>query len=232
VIDVARGFERIRDYLVGRLSLDERRTFEERLLRNPELVREFEQSLRLREGLAQIRAPGYLETGASRAKSVGIWLTALVAAALAGLALFLWVPRTMPSPVLMASPESRPAGVGAPEVTARFTFVSLSDNSMPNVDVPPEGLIELRAAPAARTPGLRYRVTLLQQEDGGSTQVVGTVAGLALSPDGYVHCYADAVRLRPGSYVLRIDADTEHPATALTFLFNLRAGGGDPHPDS
>ena len=111
MIDVARGFERMRDYLVGRLSDDERRTFEERLLRNPEFVREFEQSLRLREGLAQIRAQGYFETGASRAKSVGIWLTALVAAALAGLALFLWVPRTMPSPVLMASPESRPAGV-------------------------------------------------------------------------------------------------------------------------
>jgi len=222
----------MRDYLVGRLSHDKRRTSEERPLRNPELVREFEQSLRLREGLAQIRAQGYFETGASRAKRVGIWLTALVAAALAGLALFMWVPRTMPSPVLMASPESRPAAAGAPQVTARFTFVSLRDKPTPNVDVPPEGLIELRAAPAARTPGLRYRVTLLQQEDGGSTQVVGTVAGLALSPDGYVHCYADAVRLRPGSYVLRIDGDTEHPAIALTFPFNLRAGAGDPHPDS
>jgi hypothetical protein len=232
VIDVARGFERMRDYLVGRMSHDKRQTSEERLLRNPELVREFEQSLRLREGLAQIRAQGYFETGASRAKSVGIWLTALVAAALAGLALFMWVPRTMPSPVLMASPESRAAGAGAPGVIARFTFVSRRDNSTPNVDVPPEGLIELRAAPAARTPDLRYRVTLLQQEDGGSTQVVGTVAGLALSPDGYVHCYANAVRLRPGSYVLRIDGDTEHPATALAFPFNLRAGGGDPHPDS
>ena len=72
-------------------------------------------------------------------------------------------------------------------------------------------------------------MTLLQQEDGGSTHVVGHVAGLALSPDGYVHCYVrDAIRLRPGSYVLRIDGDTEHPATALTFPFNLRAGGGDP----
>lgn len=232
MIDVARDFERMRDYLVGRLSDDERRTFEERLLRDPELVREFEQSLRLPEGLAQIRAQGYFETGASRAKSVGIWLTALVAAALAGLALFLWVPRTMPSPVLMASPESRPAGAGAPEVTARFTFVTLRDNSTPNVDVPPEGLIELRAAPVARMTGPRYRVTLLQQEDGGSTHVVGTVAGLALSPDGYVHCYADAIRLRPGSYLLRIDGDTEPPATALTFPFNLRAGGGDPRPDS
>jgi hypothetical protein len=232
VIDVACEFEQMRDYLVGRLSDAERRTFEERLLRDPELVREFEQSLRLSEGLAQIRAQGYFETGASRAKSVGLWLTALVAAALAGLALFLWVPRTMPSPVLMASPGSRPAGAGAPEVTARFTFVSLRDNSTPDVDVPPEGLIELRAAPVARTPGSRYRVTLLQQEDRGSTNVVGTIAGLTLSPDGYVHCYADAVRLRPGSYVLRIDEATQPPATALTFPFNLRAGGGDPRPDS
>ncbi|MGB9329797.1 MAG: hypothetical protein WCB10_03410 [Steroidobacteraceae bacterium] len=232
MIDVARDFERMRDYLVGRSSDDERRTIEERLLRDPELVREFEQSLRLPEGLAQIRAQGYFETGASRAKSVGIWLTTLVAAVLAGLALFLWAPRTMPSPVLMASPESRPAGAGAREVTARFTFVSLRDNSTPNVDVPPEGLIELRAAPVARTTGPRYRLTLLQQEDGGSTHVVGTVAGLALSPDGYVHCYADAIRLRPGSYVLRIDGDTEPRATALTFPFNLRAGGGEPRPDS
>jgi hypothetical protein len=84
-----------------------------------------------------------------------------------------------------------------------------------------------RCTCSSRT-GPRYRVTLLQQEDGGSTHVVGTVAGLALSPHGYVHCYADAIRLRPGSYLLRIDGDTESPATALTFRFNLRAGGGDP----
>jgi len=57
---------------------------------------------------------------------------------------------------------------------------------------------------------------------------VGAAAGLALSADGYVHGYADAARLGPGRYVLRIEPDAETPATAETFPFNLRAHGARP----
>jgi hypothetical protein len=230
VIDAGRDFERMRDYVVGRLSDDERRAFEDRLLRDPGLVDEFEQSLRLSEGLHQLRAQGYFDKAASRAGVSRNWLPVLAAAALAALALFLWLqPSTGPSPVLTASLESRTAGV-APSVAAHFTFVAVRESSTPDLDLPPGGVIEFRAAPATRMTASRYRMTLIQQDEGRSSKPVGAVAGLALSADGYVHGYADASRLGPGSYVLRIEPDAETPGTADVFPFNLRARGARPAP--
>jgi hypothetical protein len=230
VIDADCDFERMQDYVVGRLSDDEHRAFEDRLVRDPGLVHEFEQSLRLSEGLHQLRAQGYFDKAASRARGPRIWLPLLAAAAIAGLALFLWLPpRTGPSPVLTASPESRTAGV-APSVAAHFTFVAVRESSTPDLALPSSGVIEFRAAPATHMSASRYRMTLVQQDEGGSSKPVGAVAGLALSADGYVHGYADASRLGPGSYVLRIEIDAETPGRAQVFPFNLRARGARPTP--
>jgi hypothetical protein len=230
VIDTDYDFERMQDYVVGRLSDDEHRAFEDRLVRDPALVHEFEQSLRLGEGLHQLRAQGYFDTAVSRARGSRIWLPLLAAAAIAALALFLWLqPRTGPAPVLTASPESRTAGV-APSVTAHFTFVAVREGSTPDLDLPAGGMIELRVAPATHLTASRYRMTLVQQDEGGGSTPVGTVAGLALSADGYVHGYADASRLGPGSYILRVEPDAETPGTAEVFPFNLRARGARPTP--
>jgi hypothetical protein len=193
-------------------------------------VDELERSLRLSEGLHQLRAQGYFDKAASRAGVSRTWLPILAAAAIAGLALFLWLqPSTGPSPVLTASLESRTAGV-APSVAAHFTFVAVRESSTPDLDLPPGGVIEFRAAPATRMTASRYRMTLIQQDEGRSSKPVGAVAGLALSADGYVHGYADASRLGPGSYVLRIEPDAETPGTAVVFPFNLRARGARPTP--
>lgn len=229
-MDAGRDFERMQDYVVGRLSDDEHRAFEDRLVRDPGLVDELERSLRLSEGLHQLRAQGYFDKAASRPGVSRIWLPILAAAAMAGLALFLWLqPSTGPSPVLTASLESRTAGV-APSVAAHFTFVAVRESSTPDLDLPPGGVIEFRAAPATRMTASRYRMTLTQQDEGRSPKPVGAVAGLAVSADGYVHGYADASRLGPGSYVLRIEPDAEPPGTAVVFPFNLRARGARPTP--
>ena len=223
MIDADCDFERMQDYVVGRLSDDEQRAFEDRLVRDPALVHEFEQSLRLGEGLHQLRAQGYFDTAASRARGSRIWLPLLAAAAIAGLALFLWLQTsTGPSPVLTASLESRTAGV-APSVTAHFTFVAVRESSTPDLDLPSGGVIELRAAPATHMTASGYRMTLVQQDEGGVSKPVGAVAGIALSADGYVHGYADASRLGPGGYMLRIEPDVATPGTAEVFPFNLRA---------
>jgi hypothetical protein len=234
MISAGRDYERMQDYIVGRLSDDESHAFEDRLLDDPGLVRELEQSLRLREGLARLREQGYFRKAASRTMSVRIWLPALAAAAVAGVALFLgvyrgtWVHRSPgPSPVLMASLESRIAGV-EPLIAAHFTFVSVRGSSTPDLDLPSAGLIEFRAAPVSRMGAPRYRVTLLRQNQGNALEPLGTVAGVALSRDGYVHGYADAARLEPGSYVLRIEPDAGVPGPADSFPFNLRARGAAP----
>jgi hypothetical protein len=230
VIDVGHDFQTMQDYIVGRLSDAERQAFEDRLVRDPELVREFEQSLRMCAGLQQLRAQGYLGKVAARRFSFRTWLPALAVAAVAGLALFLGLARspTGNSPVLMASSDLRAASAVQPLVTAHFTFVSLRGASTPDLDLPAAGLIEFRAAPATRMRVASYRVTLLRRGAEGSSQAVGTVAGLALSTDGYVHCYADASRLVQGSYVLRIEPDMGTSDLAATFPFNLRARGAQP----
>jgi anti-sigma factor RsiW len=236
MISAGRDYQRMQDYIVGRLSDDESHAFENRLVNDPALVRELEQSLRLREGLQRLREQSYFRRAASRNTSFRIWLPALVAAAGAGVALFLgvyrgtWVHRsTGLSPVLMASLESRLAGV-EPLIAAHFTFVSVRGSSTPDLDLPSAGLIEFRAAPVSRMGAPRYRVTLLRQNQGNALEPLGTVAGVALSRDGYVHGYADAARLEPGSYVLRIERDAGVPGPADSFLFNLRARGAAPSP--
>jgi len=71
VTDAGRDVERMQDYMVGRLSDDEHRAFEDRLVRDPGLVREFEQSLRLSEGLHQLRAQGHFDKAASEPEALG-----------------------------------------------------------------------------------------------------------------------------------------------------------------
>jgi hypothetical protein len=226
LIAASRNFERMQDYIVGRLSDDERRAFEDRLVREPALARELEESLRLREGLQQLRTQGYFAGTASRRRSVRSWLPALAAAALAGLALFVsWQRETGPSPVLTGSLESR--SDVAPLVSAHFTFVSVRGDSTPDLHLPSAGAIEIRAEPATRLPGSHYRVTLMRRDAAGSARPVGVLPALTASPDGYVHCFVDASRVKAGRYLLRIERDGAEADTA-EFPFNLTVLGNRP----
>lgn len=218
MIDVGRDFERMRDYVGGRLADDERRTFEDRLARDPELVREFEQTLRLREGLEQLKEQGYFAGTAPRAaRRLLMWAPALAAAAIAALAIILWVqPRVGPPGVLRASDES-----GGAAVSARFTFVSMRGSSSYDLARPSGGLIEFRASPAGRAAGARYRLTLERLGQGGALEPVGTLTDLAPDMDGYVRGYAAASRLTAGRYSLRVEPMDRAAGSALAFPFEL-----------
>src|SRR5215472_14357808 len=92
MIDLDHDFERMRDYVRGRLTENESQAFEDRLARDPELVREFEQTLRLREGLEQLKDQVYFVKPAPRpVRRRIVWMPALAAAAVAALAILLWV---------------------------------------------------------------------------------------------------------------------------------------------
>lgn len=226
MIDVERDFERMRDYIGGRLADDERRTFEDRLARDPELVREFEQTLRLRAGLEQLKSQGYFANGAPTAPRVArrllMWVPALAAAALAAVAIVLWVqPRSEPTGVLLASLEpSRGAG-GAAAVNALFTFVAMRGSSSYDLELPPAGLIEFRASPAGHAADARYRLVLARVAQGGAAAPLGTLTGLAPAADGYLHGYADAARLSSGHYALRVEPIGAGTQAAQVFPFEL-----------
>jgi hypothetical protein len=216
-------FATMQDFLVGRLSDDERRAFEHRLVREPELVRELEQSLRMREGLQQLRTRGYFRKNVSRARPSPIWVSVLAAAACAGFALFLWQSRvTGPAPILLPSLASHTPAEVASLVRAHFTFVAVRGGLVPDLELPPTGLIEIRAAPSSRA-AVSYRMTLARQVEGSPAQPVAKLSDLVLGADGYLHCYADGARLIPGNYVLRIETDANVPGTTDTFPFKLHA---------
>lgn len=212
VPDVGRDLERIRDYIAGRLSEDERLAFEDRLARDPAFAEELERTLCLREGLQVLRARGWFQKAPSRAKAVRFWLPWLAAAVIAGIAFFLWVQRSAEGDaVLTASTSHVP-------VTKQFTFVAMRDDSIPILELPARGLIEFRAAPGIGTAS-HFNLSLLRL-DGEHSTPVGIVKGLAVS-ESYVHAYGNASRLRPGSYLLSVEPDGEAIATSQTYRFNL-----------
>jgi hypothetical protein len=147
---------------------------------------------------------------------------ALAAAALAALAIILWVqPQTGRPGALLATPGSGTATGGAPLVSAHFTFVALRGSSSYDLDRPPGGLIEFRASPAGYVAGARYRMTLIRAGDGGTTGTLGTLADLAPDADGYLHGYGAASHLTAGRYLLRIEPVGQAAGNALTFPFEL-----------
>jgi hypothetical protein len=223
--------DRVRDYLVGRLSEEERRSFEERLVSDPELVSEFEQARELREGLKELQAQGYFAKPAARptarVRSAAMWLPALAAAAIVGVVLFLWTERSVaPAGVLLPSAESA-ASASAAAVVTPFTFVSMRGAPTPDLlDLPSSGLIEFRVAPGMLGAASHYRMTLVRKDESGTSRSLGMLTDLALGGDGYVHGYAEAARLPPGSYVLRLESGTAGGGASEEFAFTLRASGG------
>jgi hypothetical protein len=218
-----RDLERMHGYLVGRLSDEERRMFEDRLTRDPDLVKEIEQSLQLREGLQQLQAEGYFERHASPPRAIRFWVSAAAAASAAALALILWLqPRIPSAPVLLGSLPAHSATGESPAIGAHFTFVALRDGSTPDLQIPAVGLIEFRTLPSSRTGASGYRVALTR-EDGTTSKPIGALSGLPLNADGYVHFYAEASGFTPGRYQLRLDTESQTSAPPLLFPFNLRA---------
>jgi hypothetical protein len=229
VINAARDLVMMQDFIGGRLSEAECRAFEERLVSEPALVQELERSLRLGAGLAQLRRQGHLDKAAPRRGQVRPWAPLLAAAAVAAVAAFLWLSRVAaPADILVASSTPRTAAAVAPLVTARFTFLAMRGGATPDLELPTDGLIEIRAAPGTHASTQRYRITLHRQADAGSARPVASLSGLALSEDGYVHCYAVASRLAPGSYALRLQPEAGSTDTAESYSFNLRAEGSAP----
>jgi hypothetical protein len=228
VIALDRDFAMMRDYIVGRLSDDERRAFEDRLVRDPSLVSELEESLALSEGLQQVRARGYFARAASRGRGFLLWRPALAAAAVAALALFLWGQREQRetsvspsvSPLLMVSlPQV------AQDAPKQFRFDSMRGGSAADdLDLPSTGPIEILVAPNTRSADSRYRVTLTRYH-GDTGEPVGSLAALAVGADGYLHCFVDAARLSAGSYVLEVAPDSATQGAGQQFQFNLLASG-------
>lgn len=219
MIDVGRDFERMQSYVAGRLSEDEQRSFEDRLARDPTLVVELEQWLRFREGLEHLRERGDFAAGAARTgKARATWLPVALAAGIAVIAAFLWLRPHPGAPALLSATAPIAHGQApASSIKAHFTFMALRGQMIPDLELPTNGLIELRALPAGG-PG-NYRLELARATQSNETRPLD---GISAAPraDGYVYAYADAARLEPGTYVLSVRAQNTSEL-AETFRFRL-----------
>jgi hypothetical protein len=225
-VEVGPDLKRLRNYAAGCLSDHDRLELEERMRHDPVLVEELEQLMRFREGLQVVKDEGYFRAAAPQPKRPSAWglkpwLPYLVAAAIAGVALVLWQSHIPDSgPLLTASLSKDRAGVSVP-VALHTGFVSLRGAEAPPEFYPPaHGPIEFAVRREEAPPNARFRFTLTRTDD-DPTKELGSIAGLTLGPDHFIHAYAEAARLSPGSYVLRVEPEGS-PAQAETFSFNFR----------
>lgn len=233
MIDVELDFVRMRDYLSGRMSDDDREAFEDRLIRDPELVRELELSLKLGTGLDDLRRSDKLRSPPPPPRRN--WLIPLsIAAGLAAISLVIWTlrPRTDYAPLLVASPAIVATNGAPPAIAAQFSFIETRSLAIPDLNLPANGLIELRARPSHQSPALLYTITLEDREPANSSLTGGVLAGLKTDLDGYVRSYVEASRLHPGQYQLRVEAGAATDHVVDTFTFNFRSVNRQSSPKS
>jgi hypothetical protein len=217
VTDIGGDFLALRGYLAGDLPPEQMHSIEERLERDPKLVRELELHLRMREGLAQVQSQRAHAMAAARRRELRAWSSGLAAAAgCAGLALLLWTQPGAPHPSILQ------ANAAATAASAQFTFVPVRGASRPDLDLPASGPIELRASPPLAPAAAHYRVTLTRQDAHGNAAPLGALAAASVGADGYLHAYVDASRLSPGDYLLRVEPDLEAAGAGEEFQFRLR----------
>jgi len=218
--------ERMRDYLANRLSDDEARDFEARLLREPGLVSELELALRLRAGLSELAERGRLaRLIRDPNRKRGWWPLVAVAATIGVLAVSLWAfhaaRELLPSATLTSGSSTG--------VSAQYTFRAMRGTGQtPVLELPTTGEIELAAAPVVLGASARYEVSLAQVGADGRRTEVASLSNLVPDDRGLIHCYVKASRLTPDTYVLVISPSGQPAADSEAFMFALaRAANGN-----
>lgn len=234
----------VQDYVTGRLSETDRRAFEDQLLSDSGLVRDLEETLRLREGLETLRERkilGQLTHPPRRAWMMRLALASAAASALIALGVTLWVERA--PPVIAASVTALRALTSPPlMVVAHYSFAAVRDAaSTPALALPTTGALELRALtplppltrPTPVTPladaRQTFRVTL-EAIHGPKASPIGFAEHLTPDADGFVAIYADASKLHPGDYDLSVETDAQDGTSAEHFAFTLKPVSG-PTPE-
>ena len=225
----------VQNYLAGRLSDPDRRAFEEQLMKNAGLVRQLEESLRLREGLEMLREQNLLTKPAPpRRLAFFLQFSLASAAAVAAIALYLGLQSVNGPPTVVAgSVAGLRTRSGAPlTVVEHYSFAAVRKaDSTPDLPLPATGALELRALAPAAQAGQKFRVTLEEIRDQKSSPV-GLAEHLAPDADGFVVIYADASSLKPGDFALSVAPDAEAGTAIERFAFRLKRVSHAPTPDT
>lgn len=214
--------ESIQYYIAGHMSDNECLEFENQLLGDPLLVRDVEESLRLREGLEVLQARNEMAAITRRPRHA--FLMATAAAVLLAGAVYVAMHHFEPSTgALAASISSLGERAGSPlRVVDSHAFATLRGAAdAPTLTLPAAGALEFRALTGNVGTNPLFRATLETTSGRDKPFIVGAVEGLIPDADGFVVLYADAAHLQPGDYILIVARSDDDP-TAQRFTFTLQ----------
>jgi hypothetical protein len=215
-------------YIAGRLSEPDLTAFEDQLLNDEDLVRELDESLRLREGfeILRERRDPVLQKPARRTWVSGVLRAC--AAAMIIIALYAgWHYVGRRPPLVAASIAALTASTDTRlTIVQSYAFAALrTATQIPVFPLPATGALELRALTSANVAGRTFRVTL-ERIQATKTSRIGAAEHLAPDADGFVVIYADASRLQPGDYSLIVQSDEDAKSPVQRFAFGLNPAPG------
>ncbi|HWK73293.1 MAG TPA: hypothetical protein VNQ81_03410 [Povalibacter sp.] len=211
-------------YLANQLPEDERTAFEERLLTDPQALRELEATARFKLGLAKLRRNGRLADLVQEQPPAGRWLygvAAAVAALMIGIGVLRWTGDAKPMLTAELSALVDSSGNPLHLVNTYAVFHARGSVRTTIIELPASRqAIQLRVLPDVATPqATAYRASLQRLADDGHVEPAATLEGLRPAGDGYITIFIDSQRMTPGDYQLSVSNDADMAATT----FGIRA---------
>jgi hypothetical protein len=214
-------------YLAGQLSAADELFFEGYAADHPEIFREVESTLRLKEGLAVLHDRGELKTllrqGNRRAQ-----FAAAAAAVLVLVTLGIWAWWHGPTrPLILAGSPAEFATDPARRLPIGDTFTlirSRGQDAAIDLSLPTKrSAIRIRVLPSVFVERGQYRARLERVEPERGAAVVGEIGGLMVGEDRFVTLYLDSAQLAPGEYAITLaGAGSEARAEADRFTVRMK----------
>ena len=213
-------------YLADQLDAADREAFETHYTDNPEMVREIERTLRLKEGLAVLQERGELDSLMRTRRRWNLPLALAAAALLAAAGIWLWMAPHTPAPLAGELIALADSSGHAPEVRATY-LLARARGASPALEIPlpsQRSAIELRMIPSARGTITGHEVALSRLEPEKPPVRVGRIHGLKTGDDGLVKAYLDTGPLRPGRYLIELSPEQPDISDRFTdrFVIDLR----------
>ena len=214
-------------YLADQLSPAEADAFEAYYVEHPSMVREIEQALRLREGLATLRDRRQLD-GLMHARrwrwALPLSIAAAVMMAVAGA--LAWHGDSRVTPPVAATLQELLGEAKSPlPLGGKYLLVRMRGTGEAlEISLPAErSALELQMLPASGIEGAPYQVDVEQLAADGHPTLLGRVHGLTPGADGLVSAVLDSARLRPGRFVVQLTpARADETTPAERFAIEIR----------
>ena len=200
-------------YLAGQLDAVDSAEFEAHYAKHPDVVRDIERTLRLKEGLAVLEERGELDALLHRRT---YWRPALgLAAGIAVLVVgvWLWIGQTSMAPLVttiaaLTDAQGKPLHVASTHMLVRTRGAA----SLVEIPLPAKrSAIELQMIPSSRPESGRFRVLLGQLDAANAVAPVAQTHATASSADGFVTAYLDSARLGRGRYLIELVPELAAP---------------------